>query len=157
MNEFVWTPEYIAEYRKGRNPVCVTCLKKAESTQMMYEIIWNGTSWLTREAPFSGYLCENDAQERIGELNRGDFPVTVVSTRMIPEKGIVLDGVFVRLSTLGELAEQGPYDSDAGRVLLLDKDEAAVLVAHGLAIRETRGGYHGSPMLERFFEILKIR
>lgn len=52
--------------------------------------------------------------------------------------------VFVDASTLVELSEQDVYDSQFGSVLLLDSREGLALEQAGLAVQETRGGYHGT-------------
>lgn len=62
--------------------------------------------------------------------------------------------VFVTLYTLEEVAEQGPWDSQGGDVLLLDFPEGLALEQAGLAVRETRGGYHRSGMTKAVLEQL---
>jgi hypothetical protein len=68
----------------------------------------------------------------------------------VPQDGSRWAGrvAFVPTGDLEELAEQGRWDSQSGQVLLLnDPVAAAALVAHGLAVQETRGGYHGTDRL----------
>ena len=55
--------------------------------------------------------------------------------------------VFVPVDTLYELAEQDTWDSQFGKVLLLDAHEGLALVAAGFAVHETRGGYHRTEKL----------
>lgn len=57
--------------------------------------------------------------------------------------------VFVTVSTLEKLADQGSWDSQFGKVLLLPPDEGLALEAAGLAEQETRGGYHGTDLLRK--------
>jgi hypothetical protein len=60
--------------------------------------------------------------------------------------------VFVSFETLYELADQDMWDSQFGKVLLLDYREGLALEAAGLAVRETKGGYHRSKLLKMFLE-----
>lgn len=71
-----------------------------------------------------------------------------------PPKGTVLDSgeVFVSLSTLEELAEQDEWDSQFGSAFLLDLHQGLALEAAGLAVSETRGGYHRSESLQQFID-----
>lgn len=62
--------------------------------------------------------------------------------------GVEVDGVFVDGETIENLADQDRWDSDFGKVLLLDRDVARVLVAGGYAEQETRGGYHRGPKID---------
>lgn len=73
-----------------------------------------------------------------------------------PPKGTVLDSgvVFIPLSTLEDLAEQDVYDSQFGRVLLLDYHEGLALEAAGLAAKETKGGYHRTDKLLEFLKAM---
>ncbi|GAB2734400.1 hypothetical protein [Nocardioides pakistanensis] len=57
--------------------------------------------------------------------------------------------VFVDLDTLYALAEQDVFESQFGSALLLGRFEGIALEAAGLAVRETRGGYHRSKRLEQ--------
>lgn len=79
----------------------------------------------------------------------------VIETRMIPEQGVTLDGVWVPLALLGELEEQGVYDSQFGDAFIsLSTDQQRVLIARDLAVRETRGGCHRGPALKAFTDSL---
>lgn len=71
-----------------------------------------------------------------------------------PPKGTVLEGgtVFIPESTLYELAEQDVYDSQFGSPVLLGTHEGLALVAAGLAVEETKGGYHRTDKLLRLLE-----
>jgi hypothetical protein len=63
--------------------------------------------------------------------------------------------VFVPVETLYELAEQDMWDSQFGKVLLLGTYEGLALEAAGLAVRETRGGYHRTDALVELIELLE--
>jgi hypothetical protein len=66
-----------------------------------------------------------------------------------PEEGVV----FVPLSLLHEIAEQGEWDSQFGSVLLIhDRHQELALEQAGLGVKETKGGFHRSPTLEPFME-----
>lgn len=52
--------------------------------------------------------------------------------------------VFVDADTICEVAEQGVWDSQFGDALLLGALEGLALEQAGLAVQETRGGYHGT-------------
>jgi hypothetical protein len=70
-----------------------------------------------------------------------------------PEGPVAESGeVFIPLGTLLELSEQGVYDSQFGSAFLLGLHEGLALEAAGLAFRETRGGYHGTPELKALLE-----
>lgn len=73
-----------------------------------------------------------------------------------PPKGTVLERgtVFIPETTLYELAEQGTYDSQFGSAFLLGVHEGYALAEAGLAVQETKGGYHGTDKLRR---LLKMR
>jgi hypothetical protein len=75
-----------------------------------------------------------------------------IEKKMVPEYGITLDGVWIPYDTLENLAEQGPYTSQFGVALTLQRDEGRVLEEHDLAARETRGGYHGTDKLKKFLQ-----
>ena len=80
-----------------------------------------------------------------------------VETRMVPERGVTLDGVWVPLQLLGELDEQGQWDSQFGSAFIaLNRDQQRVLTARGLAVKETRGGCHRGPELEAFVKALEF-
>ena len=81
---------------------------------------------------------------------------SIVETRMVPEQGVTLDGVWVPLNLLGELDEQGVWDSQFGDAFIdLDRDQERVLIARDLAVKETRGGCHRGPALTAFMASLK--
>lgn len=63
--------------------------------------------------------------------------------------------VFVTASDLYELSEQDTWDSQFGKVLLLGHFEGIALEQAGLAIRETRGGYHRSDTLADYLDMLE--
>lgn len=79
--------------------------------------------------------------------------------RYDPEKGTVLrEGrVFVEMSTLYAVSEQGVWESQFGNVLLLDYLEGLALEAAGLAEQETRGGYHTTELLTEFLREYEAR
>jgi hypothetical protein len=52
--------------------------------------------------------------------------------------------VFVPHEDIERVADQDPYAADAGYPLLLDRLHGLALEQAGLAIHETRGGYHGT-------------
>lgn len=72
-----------------------------------------------------------------------------------PPKGTVLESgtVFIPASTLYELAEQDVYDSQFGKVLLLGTHEGYALEQAGLAVEETKGGYHRTDKLLEFLQL----
>ena len=68
-----------------------------------------------------------------------------IETRMVPEEGVTIDGVWFPLNLLGELAEQHRYDSEFGEAFIsTSPEQERVLLAHNLAVKETRGGLHSS-------------
>jgi len=78
-----------------------------------------------------------------------------IETRMVPEKGVTLDGVWIPLDLLGELDEQGPWDADFGSAFIsLKRDQEQALIARDLAVKETRGGCHRGPALTAFMASL---
>jgi hypothetical protein len=72
--------------------------------------------------------------------------------RMVPEWGADLDGVWFPAELLEELSEQGPYDSQFGPALSVKTDQERVLLARGLAEKETRGGLHAGPAMKQFWD-----
>lgn len=60
--------------------------------------------------------------------------------------------IFIPERTLWELAEQDTHDSQFGMPLLLDYYEGFALEQAGLAVRETRGGFHRSATLLTFLD-----
>jgi hypothetical protein len=71
--------------------------------------------------------------------------------RMVPEWGAELDGVWFPAELLEELAEQGPYTSQFGQAFSVRTDQERVLLARGLAEKETRGGLHAGPAMKQFW------
>jgi hypothetical protein len=68
-----------------------------------------------------------------------------IEKRMVPQYGVTLDGVWLPYELLERLSEQRRYDSDFGEAFIdADRDQERVLLAHNLAVRETRGGLHSS-------------
>lgn len=65
--------------------------------------------------------------------------------------------VFIDEDTLLELSEQGLWDSQFGKVLLLnDPREGAALEEAGLAVQETKGGYHRTDALLKLLQRLEL-
>lgn len=64
-----------------------------------------------------------------------------------PRKLLESGEVFVPLDTLYTLSEQDVWDSQFGSALLLGVHEGLALEQAGLAVQETRGGYHRSEEL----------
>ncbi|MGV8847610.1 hypothetical protein [Tessaracoccus sp.] len=60
--------------------------------------------------------------------------------------------VFIAMSTLDNLAEQDVWDSQFGQPFMLGANEGQALEQAGLAVRETRGGYHRAGGLRGFLE-----
>lgn len=61
--------------------------------------------------------------------------------------------VFVDQKLLAKLADYGDWDTQFGRTpLLLDPETGYALVDAGLAVKETRGGYHGTDELRAALE-----
>jgi hypothetical protein len=72
--------------------------------------------------------------------------------RMVPEWGAELDGVWFPAGLLEELADQGMWDSQFGSAFIHpDRDQERVLLARGLACKETRGGLHAGPAMKQFW------
>lgn len=69
-----------------------------------------------------------------------------------PDKGkVVRTGrVFITEETLWELSKQGQWDSQFGGSYLLAMDQGLALEQAGLAVRETKGGYHSTEKLREF-------
>jgi hypothetical protein len=75
-------------------------------------------------------------------MSTGKFPLQI---RMVKEWGLVIDGVFLPWQMLEDLRAQHRYDSDGGDAFISDTPEQErVLLAHNLAVKETRGGLHSS-------------
>lgn len=139
-----------------RDRACVVGGHEALSDdESRFYLSWDGDVWHTRPYKY-GPLCETHAQARAELLNGPGIPVPPARTRLVPERGVELDGVFVPLEVLGELAEQDVWDSQFGRdaFLIRDRTIAHVLEANGLAIKETKGGYHRGPKLQQLLRDL---
>jgi hypothetical protein len=63
--------------------------------------------------------------------------------------------VFITMSDLYALSEQDIWDSQFGSALLLGTHEGLALVAAGLAVLETKGGYHRTDKLLALIEELE--
>lgn len=64
--------------------------------------------------------------------------------------------VFIDQETLLELSEQGQWDSQFGKVLLInDPRQEAALENAGLGVKETRGGFHRTDALLTLLQRLK--
>lgn len=133
---------------------CVIGKHEIPEDEKPFELTWDGSTWGIRAYTY-GFICADHALQRADLLNGPGFPLPEVKEQIQIVKGIEVDGVFVPFSLLGELAEQGEYDSQFGDAFLIhDKKMAQVLEASGLAIHETRGGYHRGPFLEKMLEEL---
>lgn len=89
-----------------------------------------------------------------------------ITTRTIEQRGIELPWqhklesgtVFIPLSTLEELADRGPWDSQFGRpAFLLDDHEGLALVAAGFAVQETKGGFYSTDELHEWLTAVEAR
>jgi hypothetical protein len=79
-----------------------------------------------------------------------------IEQRMVPEWGITLDGIWIPYDILEDLSEQDVYDSQFGPAYITpDRDQRRVLVAHGLAVEETRGGLHRGLGLQAFIDAIE--
>lgn len=69
-------------------------------------------------------------------------------------KGTVLESgeVFIEMDTLYRLSEQDVWDSQFGSACLLGYHEGMALVEAGLAVEETRGGFHRTERLLAFIK-----
>ncbi len=77
--------------------------------------------------------------------------------RLVPEWGVELDGVWFPAALLEELSEQGRYDSQAGSAFIAaGRDQEKVLLARGLAEKETKGGLHAGPAMPGFWDALEF-
>lgn len=77
--------------------------------------------------------------------------------QIYPERqptGTVIESgeVFIPMRTLHAIAEQDVWDSQFGGALLLGYHEGMALEKAGLAVQETKGGYHRS---EALLELLR--
>jgi hypothetical protein len=114
--------------------------------------------------PVRAGMWEDDCQQMVcpgvtggGAHEPEPASETTIQTRMVPEQGVTLDGVWVPLELLGELDSQGPYDSmmgPGGAFTGLSRDQERVLIARELAVKETRGGCHRGPKLTEFTDAL---
>lgn len=106
----------------------------------------------TRTIEVKGIVLPWEEVERYGsDLTYAD------GRQMYPERKptgtVVASGeVFISLDTLYELSEQDVWDSQFGSAYLLGHHEGLALEKAGLAVRETRGGYHRSETLLKFLE-----
>ncbi len=58
---------------------------------------------------------------------------------------------------LEELSEQGRWDSQFGEAFIRpNRDQERVLLARGLAEKETKGGLHAGPAMEKFWAELEF-
>jgi hypothetical protein len=68
-----------------------------------------------------------------------------IETKMVPEYGVTLDGVWLPYNMLARLLEQHRYQSEWGDAFIgATREQERVLLAHNLAVKETRGGLHSS-------------
>jgi len=80
-----------------------------------------------------------------------------VEVRLVPQHGVTLDGVWFPVSLLSRLSDQDVWDSEFGGAFIeADRDQERVLLAYGLAIKETRGGLHRAPSLADFMSRLQF-
>jgi hypothetical protein len=135
---------------------CVSCGLSFSPGDRRLEVVWDGKLWKPREAPVTGLFCLLDALSRCEKLNAGELPLVTEETRLVPVRGLVVEGEWVSLEELENLAEQGPLDSafGAGSFHVSTSAVGRALTAAGLATRETRGGYHGTPVLARLLDNL---
>lgn len=79
-----------------------------------------------------------------------------IERRMIPQYGITLDGVWLPYRMLEALSDQGPWDSQYGMAFIeARRDQERVLLEHGLAVKETKGGLHRSDTLADFLAAIE--
>lgn len=77
--------------------------------------------------------------------------------RLVPEWGVELDGVWLPANLLKRLSEQGIWDSQAGDAFIeANRDQERVLLARRLAEKETKGGLHAGPYMEKFWRELEF-
>jgi hypothetical protein len=76
--------------------------------------------------------------------------------RMVPEWGAELDGVWFPAGLLEELSEQDRYASQSGQAFSVKTDQERVLLARGLAEKETCGGLHAGPAMKQFWDAFTI-
>lgn len=99
-----------------------------------------------------------------------DLSTITIQSRQVTEVGIKLPYVqrayrtnevvesgtiFITIETLCELAHQATFDSYFGRALYLRRCEGLALEQAGLAVHETRGGYHRTAKLLTFLANLQ--
>lgn len=78
-----------------------------------------------------------------------------IEVRPMPQHGVELDGVWITMEFLEQLAEQGVYDSQFWSSLgAPDRRTQQALERRGLLERETRGGVHRSPALVDWMQSL---
>jgi hypothetical protein len=74
-----------------------------------------------------------------------------VSTRMVVEYGVYLDGVWLPIAMLRRLATHGPWDKPFTEATA---DQEHVLVAHSLAERHNESGLHRGLGLSGFLDAI---
>jgi hypothetical protein len=65
--------------------------------------------------------------------------------------------VFIPMDDLYQLSEQDTWDSQFGSALLFGSHEGLALEQAGLAVRETKGGYHRTDKLLAWLEAEGLR
>lgn len=78
-----------------------------------------------------------------------------IQWKAMPVPGVTLDGVWIAMEVLGELEDRPQNTEITGQEpLLLDRHVKRILVAHGLAAEQTRGGVRAGPELAAFMRAL---
>lgn len=96
------------------------------------------------------YLEEVKPQEPPAPVRRS------IEGKRVTEYGVTLDGVWLPYDLLERLNDQGQWDSQQGTAFIdADRDQERVLVARGLAERETRGGLHRGEHLRKFLDSIE--
>lgn len=87
--------------------------------------------------------------QRIERYGPNTMLIATPESKQRPPKGTVLEEgtVFIPYETLWKVAEQDVWDSQMGSPLLLGYQEGLALEQAGLAVAETKGGYHGTDKL----------
>lgn len=103
----------------------------------------------TETRTIKGVLLPWKRVETCGPMTGADGTVWYADR---PPKGTIVESgeVFIELNTLYELSEQDTWDSQFGSALLLGIHEGLALVEAGLAVQETRGGFHRTERLMEF-------
>jgi hypothetical protein len=90
-------------------------------------------------------------------LNGEPAPPARAETRVVAERGVTRGGVWIPYSILDELTDQAPFDSELGAAYIRpDRAQERALIAHGLAVKETRGGLHRGDRLAAFIRDLEF-